>query len=128
MAPLLAPGDYLLTRLTRTGRELRRGEIVVFRSDDRYLVKRVIGLPGETVSVKAGVLMIDGTPLEEPWWSAATRPDGRWPVPADSFFVLGDNRTDSAHDSRWSGPITAEAIHSVAVARYWPLRRVRRFQ
>lgn len=126
MAPLLAPGDYLLTRLIRNGRVPGRGDIVVFRSGPRYLVKRVIGLPGETVSVEAGILMIDGAPREDPWWSAATRPDGRWPVPQDSFFVFGDNRSDSAHDSRSTGPITRAKIHSVAVARYWPLRGVRR--
>ena len=126
MEPLLAPGDYLLTRLIRTGREPRRGEIVVFRSDDRYLVKRVIGLPGETVKIEAGVLVIDGAPFTEPWWSAATRPDKEWHIPVDSWFVLGDNRADSAHDSRSVGPISRDALHSVAVARYWPLRRVRR--
>ena len=126
MEPLLAPGDYLLTRIFRASRQLGRGDIVVFRSGPRYLVKRVIGLPGETVSVEAGVAMIDGTPFDDLWWPAATRPDGRWHVPEDSFFVLGDNRTDSAHDSRSSGPITADSIHSVAVARYWPLRRRRR--
>ena len=126
MEPLLAPGDYLLTRLIRNGRVPGRGDIVVFRSGPRYLLKRVIGLPGETVSVAAGVLVIDGTPLDEPWWSAATRPDGHWPVPPDSWFVLGDNRADSANDSRSSGPIDRDGIDSVVVARYWPLRRARR--
>lgn len=126
MAPLLAPGDYLLARPIRTGRELGRGDIVVFLSGHRHLVKRVIGLPGETVSIDGGVVMIGGAALHEPWWSAATRPDGHWTVPEDSFFVLGDNRTDSAHDSRSSGPITREAVHSVVTARYWPLRRLRR--
>ena len=126
MEPLLAPGDYLLTRRIRNGRAPRRGDVIVFGTGDRYLVKRVIGLPGETVSVEAGVLMIDGAPFDDPWWSAATRPDGHWPVPQGSFFVFGDNRSGSAHDSRSSGPITCEKIHSVAVARYWPLSGVRR--
>ena len=126
MAPLLEPGDYLLTRRFRAGRLPGWGDIVVFRSGHRHLVKRVVGLPGEAFSVEAGVPMIDGTPMDDPWWAAATRPDGRWPVPQDSFFVLGDNRTDSAHDSRSSGPIGADTIHSVAIARYWPLRRRRR--
>ena len=72
------------------------------------------------------MLSIDGTPFIEAWWSAATRPDGEWPVPADSWFVLGDNRPDSAHDSRSRGPVSREALHSVAVARYRPLRRARR--
>ena len=73
--------------------------------------------------IEAGVLSIDGTPLAEPWWTAATRPDGEWPVPVDSWFVLGDNRPASGHDSRSTGPIDRAALHSVAVACYRPLRR-----
>ena len=126
MAPVLAPGDYLLTRLIRAGRQPRRGDIVVYRSGDRFLIKRVVGLPGETVQIEGGVLVIDGTPFVEPWWSAATRPDGEWHVSADCWFVLGDNRSDSANDSRSSGPISRGALHSVVAARYWPLRGVRR--
>ena len=126
MAPLLAPCDYLITRLSRAGNDPKRGNIVVLRVADRYLIKRVIGLPGETVEIEAGVLTIDGTPFTELWWTAATRPDGRWSVPADHWFVLGDNRSDSAHDSRSTGPVGRESLHSVAVARYWPLRRARR--
>lgn len=126
MAPLLAPGDYLITRLLRPGREPGRGDLVVYRSEDRFLIKRVIGLPGETVTIEGGVLMIDGRPFAEAWWSAATRPDGTWTVPPDSWFVLGDNRPDSAGDSRSTGPIDSPALHSIAVARYRPLRRIRR--
>ena len=126
MAPLLLPGDYLITSRYRARRDLKRGDIVVFRTADRFLIKRVVGLPGETVQIAGGVLNIDGTPLAEPWWSAATRPDGSWTVPPDSWFVLGDNRPDSAGDSRSIGPISSEALHSVAVARYRPLRRIRR--
>ena len=126
MEPLLAPGDYLLTRRVRNGRVPRRGDIVVFRSGPRYLMKRVIGLPGETVRIEAGVLLIDGTPFADPWWPAATRPDQEWRVPADSWFVLGDNRSHSADDSRSRGPVSREALHSVAIARYWPFRGVRR--
>lgn len=126
MAPLLAPGDYLLTRLIRNGRSPERGDIVVFRSGPRYLVKRVIGLPGETLRIEAGVLLIDGKPFSDLWWSAATRPDMESQVPADSWFVLGDNRSHSADDSRSRGPVGRGALHSVVVARYWPLRGIRR--
>ncbi len=126
MAPLLSPGDYLLTRLIRPDRQPRRGDVVVFRSGDRYFVKRVIGLPAETVSIEGGLLLIDGVPLGEPWWTAATRPDGVWRVPPDSWFVLGDNRPHSAGDSRQGGPIDRDALHSVVVARYWPLRTIGR--
>ena len=125
MAPLLEPGDYLIAG--RVVRHIARGDIVVFRAGDRYLIKRVIGLPGERVRIESGVLTIDGMVFTEPWWSAATRPDGQWPVPADSWFVLGDNRPHSAQDSRYSGPIDREALHSIVIARYRPIRRARLF-
>ena len=126
MTPLLAPGDYLLTRRFKAKHQPERGDLIVFRSGNQYLIKRVIGLPGETVSIEAGMLMIDKTPLDEPWWSAATRPDGEWQVAEDHWFVLGDNRLDSAHDSRSNGPISRPALHSRAVACYWPPSRARR--
>ena len=128
MAPLLAPGDYLITRLLQPGSAPRRGDLVVYRNGDRFLIKRVIGLPGESVTIEGGVLMIDRKPFAEPWWSAATRPDGAWTVPPDSWFVLGDNRPDSAGDSRSAGPIGTAALHSIAVARYRPLRKIRRLR
>ena len=126
MAPLLAPGDYLITRLLRPGRHPRRGDLVVYRNGELFLIKRVIGLPGETVTIEGGVLSIDGEPFAEPWWPAATRPDGMWTVPLDSWFVLGDNRPDSAHDSRSAGTVGSQALHSVAVARYRPLHKIGR--
>ena len=126
MEPLLEPGDYLITRLLRPGRHPRRGDLIVYRNGDRFLIKRVIGLPGETLMIEGGVLMIDGTPFVEPWWSAATRPDGAWTVPPDYWFVLGDNRPHSTADSRSGGPVGSPALHSVAVARYRPLRKIRR--
>lgn len=128
MEPLLEPGDYLITRLLRPRRHPRRGALVVYQNGERFLIKRVIGLPGETVTIEGGVLIIDGTPLVEPWWSAATRPDGAWTVPPDSWFVLGDNRPHSATDSRSAGPVGSGALHSVALARYRPLRKIRRLR
>lgn len=125
MAPSLIPGDRLIARLTGGTRDPRRGDIVMFRSANRYLVKRVVGLPGETVRIEGGVLLIDGDPLHEPWWNAATRPEGGWSVPTDSWFVLGDNRPASTHDSRTAGPIHREILHSIAIARYRPLTRAR---
>lgn len=125
MAPFLAPGDYLITRLLRPGLRPRRGNLVVYRNRDRFLIKRVIGLPGETVAIEGGVLAIDGSTFVEPWWSAATRPDGVWTLPAESWFVLGDNRPHSGSDSRYAGPVRSQDLHSIAVARYRPLRKVR---
>ena len=128
MAPLLAPGDYLITRLLRPDVLLRRGDIVVYRQGDRFRIKRVIGLPEETITIEGGVLAINGTPFAEPWWSAATRPDGTWTTEPDNWFVLGDNRPYSASDSRSVGPVGRRELHSVALVRYRPLRRIRRLR
>ncbi len=128
MTPLLAPGDHLITRLLRPGFLPLRGNLVIYRDDDRYLIKRVIGLPGESVTIDGGILLIDGQTFSEPWWSAATRPDGIWTIPADSWFVLGDNRPHSHSDSRSTGPVRTGDLHSVAVARYRPIKRIRRLR
>ena len=124
--PLIEPGDYLVSDRAWTRRGLARGDVVIYRSGDRYLVKRVVGLPGETIEISGGVLLIDDRPFADPWWPAANRPDGEWMVPPDSWFVLGDNRADSAADSRTLGPVESASIHSRVVGRYWPWHRAGR--
>ena len=99
------------------------------------LVKRVVGLPGETISSTDGNLYIDGKPLSEPWLppgpsSCSTAlPDdthqqfnlpGPVKIPAGDYYVMGDNRTDS-EDSRYFGPIPKSLIVGRAVAVVWPL-------
>ena len=125
MTPAIEPGDFLVADRAWERRGLARGDIVVFRSDGRHMIKRVVGLPGETVGIEGGVLMIGGRPASDAWWHAATRPDGEWDVPPDSWFVLGDNRANSSADSRTLGPVRRSDVHSRGVARYWPWRRAR---
>ncbi len=127
MAPLLKPGDRLITRLLHSRSLPRRGDLVVYEDGDRYLIKRIVGLPGERIMINGGIILIDGETFHDPWWSAATRPDGAWTLPADCWFVLGDNRPHSTRDSRSTGPVHVRDLHSVAVARYRPIRRIRRF-
>ena len=126
MTPAILPGDFLVADRAWERRGLARGDIVVFGSDGRHMIKRVVGLPGETVGIEGGVVMIGGRPASDMWWPAATRPDGKWDVPPDSWFVLGDNRADSSADSRTLGPIRHPSVHSRVVARYWPWRRIGR--
>ena len=109
MEPLLRPGQLLVVNQSAYGTPdaggPRRGDLVVFRHAeagyDQYLVKRVIGLPGEFVSVVAGQVFINGTPLDEPYVRATD--DYSYPleggptqVPEGAYFVLGDNRPFSA--------------------------------
>jgi signal peptidase I len=105
-----------------------RGDIVVFRSptsSDKDFIKRVIGLPGETVKIQDGRVFINGTELAEPYVThRATYDVDSKRVPSDSFFVLGDNRPNSS-DSHLSGfgSISADSIIGRAWVSYWPPNR-----
>jgi signal peptidase I len=108
-----------------------RGDIIVlhppYDSDEPY-IKRVIGLPGETVSFQEGVVLIDGVALNEDYIDGAITFCRRaaWcevTVPANSVFVLGDNRQDST-DSRVFGPIAYDEIIGKAVFANWPVSKI----
>lgn len=107
MSPTLEDGDVLIVdKLSYRFREPERFDVVVFRylyKENSYYIKRVIGLPGETVQIKAGKIYIDGQLLEENFGNAEMTNPGRASQPitlgADEYFVLGDNRNISS-DSR----------------------------
>ena len=105
----------------------QRGDIVVFHLLDRQgadLVKRVVGLPGETVEMRDGRVYVNGDLLEEPYLSSFD--DSNEPpvvVPEGAYFVLGDNRAVS-FDSRSMGPIDQTQIIGKAWISYWPLDRL----
>ena len=126
MAPVLRAGDRLLVRPWRG--PARRGEIAVYRAEGGYLVKRIVGLGGEDVAIAGGVIFINGRVWDDPWWGAATRPDGEWRIPPGACFTLGDNRPRSAGDSRAGGPVASSDMAGTVVFRYWPPRRMARFR
>lgn len=126
MAPVLRAGDRLLVRPWRE--PARRGEIAVYRAEGGYLVKRIVGLGGEDVAIAGGVIFINGRVWDDPWWGAATRPDGVWRIPPGTCFTLGDNRPRSAGDSRAAGPVAVSDMAGAVVFRYWPPRRMARFR
>ena len=105
----------------------RRGDVVVLkvpRRGSELLIKRVIGLPGETVKIKKGQVYIDGKPLREPYLNQIT-PGEMAPkvVPPLKLFVLGDNRSFS-NDSRTFGVVPFDNIVGRARFSYWPLYRI----
>lgn len=123
MNPTLQHGEYVLvSRLAyRTG-EPERGDIIVFSfpvDQKQDLIKRVIGLPGETVNIRNGEVLIDGVKLEEPYIAQSPVYNGTWTVGAGELFVLGDNRNDSKDSHQW-GLLPIENIIGKALLIYWP--------
>jgi signal peptidase I len=125
MRPALKPGDWLIAQRHRGTPE--RGDVVVFpRTDepDRFFIKRIVGLPGERISISDGQVHIDGLTLAEPWANGPSFPDGDDEIPEDSVWVLGDNRALSSGDSRSIGAVPLDDIEWKAVAIYWPSSRM----
>jgi len=99
------------------------GEIMhVTHENTDYYVKRVIGLPGDHVEMRSGVIYINGQLLEEQYSVIRDTTDASFDVPENSVLVLGDNRPDSC-DSRFWGFVPYDSIVGRAVAIYWPLSR-----
>jgi signal peptidase I len=131
MEPTLKPGDrVLVNKLSYKLHSIHRGDIVVFKrppseADDptiKDLIKRVIGLPGDTIEGRDGTVYINGQPLKEPYLPAGTVTSSLplTTVPAGSYFVMGDNRGNSK-DSRFIGPIPGHLIVGRAFVRVWPV-------
>jgi signal peptidase I len=127
MEPNLHTDERLVVeKLTYRFHGPQRFDIVVIRvpsQGDELLIKRIIGLPGETVEIHDGHVYINGQKLNEPFTTEATYPGPRRPgkvtVPPLHIFVLGDNRTHS-NDSRAFGAVPIEHIVGRAWVSYWP--------
>jgi signal peptidase I len=112
--------DRVQTRSVSAG-TLRRGDIVIFEAPKAAaeaacnasgkFVKRVIGVPGETVSERGGIVYIEGSRLDEPYLAPARRDheSGTWSVPQDHYFLMGDNRRESC-DSRRFGSVPFSSV------------------
>ena len=134
MNATLQNGDNLVVeRVSYYFHEPRRYDIVVFRVPDderkrEHYIKRVIGLPGETVEISGGKVWIDGAVLEDDVYGkeAINRDFGPVTVPEGEVFVLGDNRNDS-RDSTEIGTISKKRILGRVLVRFWPLNAMRKF-
>jgi signal peptidase I len=131
MLPTIQIGDRMIVdKLSYDLHPVGFGNIVVFRrprSDPapgyiHYLVKRVIGLPGQTIWSHDGRVYIDGKPIPEPFLPRGVETTGirRQRIPQGEYFVLGDNRGDSV-DSRVFGPVSRHLIVGRVILIYWPL-------
>jgi len=125
----------IVNRLAYRYRAPKRGDIVVFHAPSSAAtmcgaageyVKRIIGVPGDTVSEQSGIVSVNGRPLREPYVTAAHRDQrsGSWgPIPAGRYFLLGDNRADSCGSRTW-GTIARRDLVGPVVAVYWPPARL----
>jgi len=147
MVPTVNPGEYvLIDKISPRFNDYQRGDIVVFQPPDGFgqggvpFIKRVIGMPGDTISLENGRVFVQqpgGSPvrIEEPYLVhsidgevAPTLPKDAegttsWTVRTDTYFVMGDNRPDS-QDSRFFGVVDRELIVGRAWLRYFPLDRL----
>lgn len=109
--------------------DIGRGDTVVFLypgDPTKSYIKRVIGIPGDTVEIDDGTVVVNGKPLSEPYVADYFRdriPMAEKVVPPDQYFVLGDHRS-SSNDSRSWGTVPRRFIYGKAVFVYWPLDRV----
>lgn len=126
MEPTLKDGNYLIIdELSYRLGDPSRGDIVVFHISDgssQFLIKRIIGLPGETVEIRDGDVFIGGVELEEEYLPDSLTTSGvtRISLDDDDFFVLGDNR-GASYDSRQWGKLEKDNIIGKAWIRAWPL-------
>ncbi|MGI5901007.1 MAG: signal peptidase I [Desulfitobacteriia bacterium] len=130
MLPTIQLNDRLIVdRFFYKFKPIERGDIVVFKApdnsmEDKDLVKRVIGLPGETVEIKNGKVYINDRPLNEPYVEyQANYEYGPEKVPEGTYFMLGDFRSESKDSHIW-GFLPEEKIIGKVWIRYWPLENI----
>lgn len=132
MEPTLHKGDYnLIDHRSALRGQWQRGDVVLFDVPETWggkgdpLVKRVIGLPGETVAMLSGKVLINGREISEPYITDTPEPEDYQPekLGPGQYWVMGDNRNNS-DDSRNNGPIPETDIRGRFLFRLWPLSTV----
>ncbi len=129
MEPTLLPHDrVLVVKFSYRLRPPHRGDVIVLRyplNPQRNYIKRIVAVPEDILEVKSGALYVNGGRINEPYLNGTPQGNyGPFTVPADSVFVMGDNRNNS-EDSRAFGALKKEFIVGQALLVYWPLGHVR---
>ena len=127
MAPLLSDQERIfINKFGYRFEPIQRRDVVVFwypLDRSKSFIKRIIGLPGETVEIRQGVVYVNGDPMQEPYVPSQYEDMsdfGPIRVPRDMYFVMGDHRI-SSNDSRVFGPVASKYIYGRAVFAYWPV-------
>ena len=123
MIPTLNEGDQLFVTRVYNLDNLKRGDILVFDSDELndVLIKRLIGLPGDKIKIISGTVYVNGEELEEDYVKNPDHISGEFEVPEGKYFFLGDNRAISYDARRWENPyIDGNDIKAKAQIRVYP--------
>lgn len=123
MEPSLQTGEFVIVnRLAYKLGDPEHGDVVVFHfpgDPGQEYIKRLIGLPGDSVRVSNGDVYINDQAIDEPYIAANPRYQGSWNVPENHIFVLGDNRNNSSDSHNW-GSVPIENVIGEAFFIYWP--------
>jgi signal peptidase I len=122
MYPTLQDGEYLIiNNMTYLLDDPQHGDIVVFRHprNELNLIKRVVGVPGDQVTIEEGTVWVNGEAIVEPYIADSPNYNGSWEVPSGNYFVLGDNRNNSSDSHSW-GFLPEENLLGKALYVYWP--------
>ena len=127
MVPTINVGDRLMVNRVYTKDNLKRGDILVFYSNElqETLIKRVIGLPGDHIIIKDGIVNVNGEDLQEDYVKNNDFSDDEliYDVPEGKYFFLGDNRPVSKDSRRWINPYVDQAdIKGKSILKYYPLK------
>lgn len=128
MYPTIKPGDRIIVTRIYDKSKIQRGQIIVFRSSElgKTLVKRVIGLPGDKISIKSdGSVYVNNEKLQENYVKSVSKRTGEFNVPEKSYFFLGDNRPESFDSRLWKEPyINEKDIMGRARFVFFPFDRI----
>jgi len=126
MQPTLHEGQFLLVnKLAYRLGNYQRGDIVVFHhSETEDYIKRIIGLPGDTVRVENGIVYINDQAMDEPYIASPPAYANKWKVPEGHLFVLGDNRNQSSDSHSW-GFVPDSKVIGRALVVYWPIQELK---
>ena len=133
MNPTLKEGDVIIVnKLLYRFKDIKRNDIVVLSQDEKHMIKRVVGLPGDNIEYIDNYLYVNGKKYKEPFIKDVITEDfslkdlGYDKIPKDMYLVLGDNRENS-RDSRNYGLINKKQIIGKTFIRIWPLKKIKLF-
>jgi signal peptidase I len=128
MQPGLQTNEYVfINKEAYLFHKPQRGDVIVFhfpRDTTQDFIKRVIGIPGDTIKTDRTHVWVDNVPLNEPYVSASLNPSAQtWKVPPNDYFVLGDNRPESSDSRDWDF-VPQDYIIGQAIVVFWPLTAI----